>query len=1563
MEASHALTLHTARRRAFALFSAPRRPLAKAVFHLFLPSQGSATGCAQGCAATTASSTTVSLPSNGCTGLTPRVGSVGVKVLWRCAGRVASRLHRRAVMMRRCRFALAPLCIQRARGNTQARARQQSALTAHSPSPRSVCVSCRPHASMSASSSVGAGAAAAQQATDEADLAALLATLGIRSHSHDASSSSSSPIDSMQSSHICAWVLEGMRTRLEGSDAPGHSVRTAEAAWRFLSVLYVQAETNPQPALIELVQSAAVSHALLLLQEPGLFVEDQPAPPPAASANAPAPPPPAAKHSLLPVLLGVILTWLGDIEVKLHTQSSGAGERCLVALPAAQQSPLYRFFKGVWEGVLEGEAAEAAEAGAVGIRLPEESDQPNAKAFFPAPARNSLTSLLFAGASAALRQCSLLDAAMLTPLRALRVLLSFPALARQFVSLDEFIHPWMNGYLLETGNVFASVLKATCLPDDPVVGDAFFATPYINGQLMPDVEREFVMNLLHKKTDAHHAIVADIFEELLGGSNLALTRSGILAWLGCAMLANYTRTRMAASRRSASNDGFLLNLGAVLLRIWSNPDRRSWAQSQDDTIARIDARFAIHGIRLEMHDETRLAASIAELTAWAQGQADPNKFQAPQAWRKAAGSEVASSSSSSAAAVSPSQSASSAFFLSALKPRHPDIVCDHCRSRNFEGPRFKCAQCNDYDVCAACATGEFAESLGFAPKSGVLFACPYRGCMVRGLTDIDLRAHVAELHTADLSAVCCPICAVNAGGVPFPRALFQNPHFLQHLQHDHGDTHDPLTHVMVKVDRMVPHVFHRRLFQAVPPFPLQPIAPESIGSSGSSSSSPAPDLRLAGLDTSSGAAYLAECARVQSQVVHRGVSCDRCHTTDLRGVCYRCAHCPNYNLCARCEAAPPGDHPAWHSFLQMRRALVMDGASALAAASSGPTTEGVPVSLPQLPMSLMYASALTGASPALPFVPGSAPPVDPSLESSFFFLILHSLHVGFCKTCARYTSLVQALDVEADPRAIETLLKVKLCVDAQLLQPSLLAQALSLYVLACKWMLSIIDPQAQGLPLPAQLPMEFAALPEYLVEDASELLLFLSRFAIDIVAGPDGRGVDIAPMLRLFTMLLATPTYCTNPYLRAKLVEVLCSLADNACNAAATLTKRPTPPGLLSVLSADRFMQTHLVGALVRLYVDIEHTGSASSFYEKFNVRHAVGVLLKLLTAFIPYADALNAECQEREDRVVQFENALINDLVFLIDESMMKAQALHTLQTAAPAASVAARRANADQQAQLMRSLRTASVLAGHTVSLLSLLCSSPGASAILSRPELLSRVLQFINQFVSKVANPTRRATLPLLASDARSSAESAVAAAAIAQLFPADDWLRTFAHMYLQLQRHPAFMDLMAKEETGFNEADFQEAETIISRSANHKEGDNNTAEGTGAGSSASSAACASSSFSSSFSSLVQSVSAAHARASLVSAAGSGAEVEVPDEFLDPILSTLMSDPVTLPSSGVNMDRAVLQRHLLNAATDPFNRAPLRIEQVVPNEQLKQRIRVWREQQQANNGSATPAAPSPQ
>ncbi len=53
-------------------------------------------------------------------------------------------------------------------------------------------------------------------------------------------------------------------------------------------------------------------------------------------------------------------------------------------------------------------------------------------------------------------------------------------------------------------------------------------------------------------------------------------------------------------------------------------------------------------------------------------------------------------------------------------------------------------------------------------------------------------------------------------------------------------------------------------------------------------------------------------------------------------------------------------------------------------------------------------------------------------------------------------------------------------------------------------------------------------------------------------------------------------------------------------------------------------------------------------------------------------------------------------------------------------------------------------------------------------------------------------------------------------------------------------------------------------------------------------------------------------------------------------DPLMCTVMTDPVILPS-GVIMDRSVITKHLLNSSTDPFNRLPLTPEQLVPGKRI--------------------------
>ena len=63
------------------------------------------------------------------------------------------------------------------------------------------------------------------------------------------------------------------------------------------------------------------------------------------------------------------------------------------------------------------------------------------------------------------------------------------------------------------------------------------------------------------------------------------------------------------------------------------------------------------------------------------------------------------------------------------------------------------------------------------------------------------------------------------------------------------------------------------------------------------------------------------------------------------------------------------------------------------------------------------------------------------------------------------------------------------------------------------------------------------------------------------------------------------------------------------------------------------------------------------------------------------------------------------------------------------------------------------------------------------------------------------------------------------------------------------------------------------------------------------------------------------------------------------------TLMIDPVILPISRTTIDRSTIRSHLLSDPNDPFNRTPLKIEDVIPDSELLSKINAFKSERKAN------------
>lgn len=143
-----------------------------------------------------------------------------------------------------------------------------------------------------------------------------------------------------------------------------------------------------------------------------------------------------------------------------------------------------------------------------------------------------------------------------------------------------------------------------------------------------------------------------------------------------------------------------------------------------------------------------------------------------------------------------------------------------------------------------------------------------------------------------------------------------------------------------------------------------------------------------------------------------------------------------------------------------------------------------------------------------------------------------------------------------------------------------------------------------------------------------------------------------------------------------------------------------------------------------------------------------------------------------------------------------------------------------------------------------------------------------------------------------------------------------LSEIASVYLNLAPHTAFIDAIAKDGRSYKPQTFVLALSVLRRHHLKPQAD------------------------------LQGIEEMARNVEIAKLREEGLELELgdaPDEYLDPIMATLMRDPVILPS-GTTVDSGTIKAHLLSDATDPFNRAPLKIEDVVPHVELKREIDAW-------------------
>ena len=159
--------------------------------------------------------------------------------------------------------------------------------------------------------------------------------------------------------------------------------------------------------------------------------------------------------------------------------------------------------------------------------------------------------------------------------------------------------------------------------------------------------------------------------------------------------------------------------------------------------------------------------------------------------------------------------------------------------------------------------------------------------------------------------------------------------------------------------------------------------------------------------------------------------------------------------------------------------------------------------------------------------------------------------------------------------------------------------------------------------------------------------LFCFRYALPILSDP-----SMTDVLTLLLVCVCSPEYIRNPYLTAKLVEVMFVLNPAVQRSTEKLNDR---------LINHPVALNHLVPALMKFYTEIETTGASSEFYDKFTIRYHISIIFKTLWDHPNHQERIVQGANTSQ--FVKFVNMLMNDTTFLLDESLDTLKSIRELQ------------------------------------------------------------------------------------------------------------------------------------------------------------------------------------------------------------------------------------------------------------------------------------------------------------
>ncbi|KAI1311747.1 ubiquitin elongating factor core-domain-containing protein [Xylaria venustula] len=511
-----------------------------------------------------------------------------------------------------------------------------------------------------------------------------------------------------------------------------------------------------------------------------------------------------------------------------------------------------------------------------------------------------------------------------------------------------------------------------------------------------------------------------------------------------------------------------------------------------------------------------------------------------------------------------------------------------------------------------------------------------------------------------------------------------------------------------------------------------------------------------------------------------------------------------------------------------------------------------------------------------------------------------------------FRSAVAKQHIQTAVNTVEKYIALKHAIQAVVLDQGMQTLSLQFMRYVAVWLLRTASktdykPGKQiSLPLSSERPPAFSCLPEYALQDVVENFKFVFRFLPNILMSAIGDEI-----ITLCITFLRSSEYIKNPYLKSSLVTLLFS---------GTWPMYHLSRGVLGdSLISSSFANEHLLHSLMKFYIECEHSGVSSAFYDKFNIRYEIFQVIKTIWPNNVYKEKLSRESRVNRQFFVQFVNLLLNDATYLLDEALTKLVKIHDYQKQLQNQGLSPEeldkiRTDLEQAEQQCQSWMQ---LVNDTMGMMKLFTETLQDS--FTMPEIVVRLAGMLNYNLESLVGPKRG---QLKVEDAKK------------YHFDPKTLLSDFIDVYLNLGSKPDFVKAVASDGRSYKPSNFEAASQLLQHSLGKPP------------------------------EMVNAWDDLRKRIAETKDELDQAELdlgEIPPEFEDPIMGDLMTDPVILPSRHI-MDRSTIVQQLLSTPKDPFSNVQMTIDDVVPADDLRKQIEAWKAERIAlAKGKANPSADS--